>query len=246
MSDNIHLYQRTDMLYEQCAARILTLMRDTLSHQERFHIALAGGDTPRSLYRYLSHPPKAMAPDWQRVEFYFGDERHVGPEHPESNYRMAQEELFTPLNIRKEAIHRIHGEHSPHKVIEHYRQVLSTMPHTHGLPQFDLVLLGVGADGHVASLFPNSPLLEETAQTVTAGFIDKLDAWRFSLTLPVLNNARHIMLLISGSKKADIIRHVLHGAAKAMPLPVERLDRAKLEWFIDHDAGHFLKEKCEG
>lgn len=245
MSDNIHLYEQVDTLFEQCATRILSLIKDTLSQQERFHIALAGGDTPRALYRQLSKASPELAPDWQRIEFYFGDERHVGPEHPDSNFRMAREELFIPLAIQEEAIHRIQGEHSPDKAVEHYRQALKAVPQSNGLPRFDLVLLGMGADGHIASLFPNTPLLEETEQTVAAGFVDKLDAWRFSLTLPVLNNARHIMLLISGSKKADVIRHVLHGTATAMPLPVERLDRARLEWYIDHEAGRFLEHECE-
>jgi 6-phosphogluconolactonase len=245
MSDKIHLFQEADTLYTQCAAHIMTLMRDTLAHQERFHIALAGGDTPRALYRELSRAPAGQAPDWQRIEFYFGDERHVAPDHPNSNYRMAREALFAPLGINDEAIHRIQGEHSPEQAVEHYRQDLARMPHANGLPQFDLILLGMGADGHVASLFPNSSLLEENEQTVTTGFVDKLDAWRISLTLPVLNNARHIMMLISGSKKADVIRHILHGPGNAMPLPVERLERARLEWFIDHEAGRFLEDECE-
>jgi len=241
----IHLYQQVQTLYEQCAARILELAHETLARQERFHIALAGGDTPRALYQELSRTPSASAPDWQRVEFYFGDERHVGPEHPDSNYRMAQEALFTPLAIREEAIHRIPGEHTPEKAVEHYREALKGMPHSNGLPQFDLVLLGMGADGHVASLFPNSPLLDEQEQTVGFDFIDRLDCWRFSLTLPVINNARHILLLVCGSKKADVVRHVLHGPRGAMPLPVELLERERLEWFIDLEAGRFLDKECE-
>jgi 6-phosphogluconolactonase len=245
MSEKIHLYQQAETLYAQCAARILTLLQETLTRQERFHLALAGGDTPRELYRLLSRVPQASAPDWQRIEFYFGDERDVGPDHPDSNFRMAQEELFTPLSIRQEAIHRIYAERSPEEAVAHYQQTLQEMPHHNDLPQFDLILLGIGADGHIASLFPNSSLLEERQQTVSAGFVEKLDAWRFSLTLPVLNNARHIMLLVCGSKKADVIRHVLHGSSGAMPLPVELLDRERLEWFIDQEAGHFLEKECE-
>jgi len=245
MSEKIHLYQQAQTLFEQCAARILALAHDTLAKQEHFHIALAGGETPRALYRELARTPSAQAPEWGRIEFYFGDERHVAPEHPDSNYRMAKEELFAPLGIREEATHRIPAEHPPEKVIEHYRQALEALPRQNGLPQFDLVLLGMGADGHVASLFPNSPLLKEKKQTVAAGFIDHLDAWRFSLTLPVLNNARHIILLVCGSKKADIVRHVLQGSSGAAPLPVELLSRDHLEWFIDLEAGHLLEKECE-
>jgi len=241
----VHLYREEQVLFEKCAAHIIKLMHEVLAHQERFHIALSGGETPRALYRQLARTPAEQAPDWQRLEFYFGDERHVGPDHPDSNYRMAREELFTPLGIREKQIHRISGEHPPEKVVADYRQALEDLPQKNGLPQFDLVLLGIGADGHIASLFPNSPLLEELEQTVGADFIERLDSWRFSLTLPVLNNARHILLLVSGSKKADVIRHVLRGPRGAMPLPVELLIPERIEWFIDQEAGHFLEEKNE-
>jgi len=245
MSEKIHLYREAQTLFEQCAARILALAHETLARQDHFHIALAGGETPRALYRELSRTASAKAPEWQRIEFYFGDERHVPPEHPDSNFRMAKEELFTPLGIHEEATHRIQAEHPPEKVVEHYRQALATLPHQNGLPQFDLVLLGIGADGHIASLFPNSPLLDEHKQTVAADFIDRLGAWRFSLTLPVLNNARHIIILVCGSKKADIVRHVFLRSGGAVPLPVERLARDHLEWFIDLEAGHLLEKECE-
>jgi 6-phosphogluconolactonase len=236
----IHLYPHPDILFEQCAAHLLSLVRNILQHQERCHIALAGGETPRALYRQLSRTPQESAPDWRRVEFYFGDERHVAPDHPDSNYRMAREELFTPLAIRDEAIHRIHTEQNPEEALAHYRQALTALPQRNALPRFDIVLLGMGADGHIASLFPGSALLEERQQTVSAGYIDKLGSWRFSLTLPVLNNAEHILLLVSGNKKADIIRHVMHGPGDAMPLPVELLERERLEWFIDRAAGRLL------
>lgn len=245
MSEKIHLYQEAQTLFEQCATRILALAHDTLAQQEHFHIALAGGETPRALYHELSRTPSAKSPDWQRIEFYFGDERHVAPEHPESNYRMAKEALFTPLGIREEATHRIQGEHPPETAVENYRQALASLPQQNGLPQFDLVLLGMGADGHIASLFPNSPLLDEKKQTVAADFIEQLDAWRFSLTLPVLNNARHIILVVCGVKKADIVRHVLQGSSGAAPLPVELLARDRVEWFIDLEAGHLLEKECE-
>lgn len=241
----VHLYEQEQILFEKCAAHIIKLMHDVLAQQERFHIALSGGETPRALYRQLARTPADQSPDWRRVEFYFGDERHVGPDHPDSNYRMASEELFTPLGIDEKHIHRISGEHDPEKAVADYRQALKALPQKNGLPHFDLVLLGIGADGHIASLFPNSPLLEELEQTVGADFVDRLDAWRFSLTLPVLNNARHILLLVSGSKKADVIRHVMHGPSGAMPLPVELLLPERIEWFIDQEAGHFLEEKSE-
>ncbi len=241
----VFIFEQPETLYEQCAQRILQLAREVLETQERFHVALAGGSTPRELYRHLSRTPAASAPDWNRIAFYFGDERCVNPEHPDSNYRMVQETLFTPLGIPVEAIHRIHGELDPSDAVKHYIEALKKVPQENRLPRFDLVLLGMGADGHVASLFPGSALLQEQEQAFGANYVDKLECWRLSLTLPVINNSRHILLLVSGSKKADIVRHVLHGGSGAMPLPVELLERENLEWFLDREAGHFLENEYE-
>jgi len=241
----VFIFDQPDTLYEQCAQRILQLAREVLNTQERFHIALAGGSTPRELYRHLSNTPAASAPDWHRIEFYFGDERCVTPDHSDSNYRMVKEALFTPLGIPEDAIHRIHGELDPADAIDHYLKALNTMPQKNHLPHFDLVLLGMGADGHIASLFPGSKLLEEQEQAFGANYVEKLGCWRLSLTLPVINNARHILLLVSGNKKADIVRHVLHGGSGAMPLPVELVERKNLEWFLDREAGRFLDDEYE-
>ncbi len=239
----VFIFEHPETLYEQCARRILQLAREVLATQERFHLALAGGGTPRELYRLLS--AMSEAPEWRRFEFYFGDERHVAPDHPDSNYLMAKETLFAPLGIADSAIHRIPGELEPSAAVEHYLKDLRNVPHLHQLPRFDLVLLGMGADGHIASLFPGSPLLQEKVVPFGASYVEKLDSWRLSLTLPALNNARHLILLVSGEKKADIIRHVMQGHRNAMPLPVELLEREHLEWFIDREASHLLQEKEE-
>lgn len=241
----VFIFDQPDTLYEQCAQRFLQLAREVLEKQERFHVALAGGSTPRELYRHLSSTSAASAPDWQRVEFYFGDERCVAPDHPDSNYRMANETLFTPLSIPEAAVHRIHAEREPADAVAHYLDALKKVPQQNQLPSFDLVLLGMGADGHVASLFPGSALLQEQEQAFGANYVEKLGCWRLSLTLPVINNARHILLLVSGSKKADIVRHVMHGGSGAIPLPVELLERKHLEWFLDREAGHLLDDEYE-
>ena len=241
----VFIFDQPELLYEQCAQRILQLAADVLQTQERFHIALAGGSTPRELYRHLSATPAASAPDWQRIEFYFGDERCVAPDHPDSNYRMAQEALFTPLGIPDTSIHRIPSEMEPQQAAERYLEALKKVPQENRLPRFDLVLLGMGADGHVASLFPGTSLLEEEEREFGANYVRKLECWRLSLTLPVINNARHILLLVSGGKKADIVRHVLHGNSGAAPLPVELLERTRLEWYLDREAGHLLDDEYE-
>jgi 6-phosphogluconolactonase len=239
-----HIYEAQDTLFQQCAARIVELAVETLQHQQYFHIALAGGETPRGLYKALSRMGNEGFPAWERVRFYFGDERSVPPEHKDSNYRMARESLFAPLNISDAAIFRINGELPPEEAVSHYNTQLEKLPQEEGYARFDLVLLGMGADGHVASLFPGTSLVGEQS-SVGAAYVDKLECWRYSLTLPVLNNARHIMLLVSGPKKADVIRHIFHGPDTAEPLPVQLLDREKVEWFLDADAARFLDQESE-
>lgn len=239
----VFIYEQPDILYEQCARRILQIMREVLQSQEKFHLALAGGSTPQELYRLLSSMSEPA--EWQRIEFYFGDERSVAPDHPDSNYRMAKEALFAPLGITDLAVHRIHGELEPDGAVERYLQELAQVPQHHHLPRFDLVLLGMGADGHIASLFPGTALLKEQQKPFGANYVEKLGSWRLSLTLPAINNARHLLLLVSGEKKADIVRHILHGGSGALPLPVEMLARERLEWFLDRDAGHLLHAKEE-
>ncbi|MCW8829585.1 MAG: 6-phosphogluconolactonase [Gammaproteobacteria bacterium] len=245
MGTKTHIYQAPETLFRQCARRILELATRTLQTQDYFHIALAGGTTPRALYQQLSRLHSEEFPHWDRVRFYFGDERNVPPDHQQSNYRMVRESLFQPLQIKDSAIQRIRGELSPEEAVSHYRQALEQLPQENGTARFDLVLLGIGADGHIASLFPNTPLLQEQQQGIGASYVDKLECWRYSLTLPVLNNARHIIMLVSGAKKADVVRHVFHGPGTAEPLPVQMLDHDKVEWYLDADAARFLDEECE-
>lgn len=245
MAAKLHIYQEPRALYQQCAERILHLATEVLQQQQHFHIALAGGSTPRALYQELSRLGHSAFPHWERVRFYFGDERNVPPEHEESNYRMARESLFDPLDIKASAISRISGELPPEEAVPHYNTALSELPQENGSARFDLILLGLGPDGHIASLFPGTPLLQEQQQGMGANYVDKLECWRYSLTLPVLNNARHIILLVSGAKKADVIRHIFHGPDTAEPLPVQLLNHDKLEWYLDAEAARFLDEEYE-
>ncbi len=245
MAGQLHVFKQTETLFQRCAAHILQLMEKVLSEQKYFYFALAGGDTPKALYRELSHYNHDRFPHWKRVRFYFGDERNVPRDHEQSNFRMVDENLFQPLGISNSAIHRIRGELKPDKATEHYRDILANVPQENGFPRFDLALLGIGADGHVASLFPDSELLAEKNEFVGASYVQRLDCWRYSLTLPVLNNARHILLLVSGIKKADVVRHVIHGCADAQPLPVEMLTHDRLEWYMDADAASFIHAQYE-
>ena len=212
-----------------------------LAARGRFSVALAGGSTPRLLYGLLSG---ALLP-WDRTEVFWGDERHVPPDHPQSNYRMAGEALLSKVPIPAANIHRIPGELAdPEAAAREYeetlRQVFALDPGR--LPRFDLILLGMGADGHTASLFPGSPALAELKRLVTTAWIPALGSSRITLTLPVLNQARAVVFLVCGEEKADALREVLEGERKPT-LPAEAVQpvEGRLLWLVDEAAARRLK-----
>lgn len=231
----LHILPDPDALYRAAAERLLELGNQALAERGAFHLALAGGTTPRGLYALLGS--EAARLDWSRVHLYFGDERSVPPEHRASNYRMVREALLDRLSAAPQ-VHRIAGELAPQRAAADYAALLRRHLPADG---FDLVLLGLGPDGHIASLFPDGAALHQRQQTVVADYVPKLDSWRITLTLPALNRARHVMLLVSGAHKADVLRHVLCNIADANPLPVEMLHpKGPLEWFIDAQAARHI------
>jgi 6-phosphogluconolactonase len=240
-SPRIQILADPQTLYRQAALRVAELLCQTLQQRPQAHLALAGGNTPRGLYQQLAQLPAAQAPDWQRVQFFFGDERAVPADHPDSNYRMARESLFGPLGIAETQIHRIQGEAPPEQALADYRQRLQTLPQQQGWPCFDLILLGMGDDGHIASLFPDSALLAETEHSVCSAELAERGR-RYSLSLPVLNQAQHLLLLVSGAGKADTVHQVLGTVSvrQIRPLPVQQLDPQRLEWFLDQAAAQQL------
>ncbi len=203
----------------------------------RFAVALAGGSTPRALYALLADPraPYREALPWARTHVFFGDERTVPPDHPESNYGTAREALLARVPIPPENVHRIRGEEDPVAAARSYEDDLRAFfgrP-----PRFDLVLLGLGADGHTASLFPGSPALEEP-RLVAAPFVPALGARRITLTLPALDAASRVVFLVSGATKAPAVALILSGGPGSEALPAARvrpLDGTVL-WLVDRAA----------
>lgn len=236
----VHIFPDRDSLFAQAAQRLAAIL--IAAQEQRGHacLALAGGNTPKELYRQLTR--LETAPNWQRVSFFFGDERDVPPDHPDSNYRMARENLFEPLDIGEAQIHRFHTELAPEQALALYREALSELPQQQGWPCFDLILLGMGSDGHIASLFPDSPLLREQQQSVTSAVVAQLGTRRYSLTLPVLNQARHRLLLVAGEDKAATLQRVfsLTGANETL-LPVQQLAPTHSEWYLDQAAASRLR-----
>jgi 6-phosphogluconolactonase len=203
---------RTKNFVADAAAFILEQARKALAKRNEFRIALSGGNTPAPVYARLA----ALGDDlpWHRIRFTFGDERCVPPDDPQSNFRMARENLFTPAAVPEKSIMRMRGEINPQIAAREYQQQLESIVdagRSAPMYQHDLILLGLGPDGHTASLFPGTTALEEKTRTVVANFVPKFNAWRLTFTFPLINHARNILFLVGASKSPELIESVLEG-----------------------------------
>jgi len=212
-----------------------------------FTIALAGGGTPAPLYRLLATPPYAQRVDWAHTHVCWGDERCVPPTEPASNYRMAHDTLLSHVTIRAEHVHRMHGELDPLEGAAAYERELRTMFPDAAAPdrppRFDLVLLGLGPDGHTASLFPGGSAIHERARWVVAEHVPSVSMWRVTLTPVVLNAAREIVFLVSGTEKAQAVAHVLEGPRDPARWPAQVVapPEGRVRWLVDVGAAGGLR-----
>jgi 6-phosphogluconolactonase len=208
-----------DGLARLAADRVRVLAGDALAARGRFRIALAGGSTPRALYAHLA---AARDLDWRRVDVFFGDERSVGPDDAQSNFRMAREALLQPAAVPPENVRRLRGEDPDlDAAARDYEAALGGA----ASPPFDLVLLGMGGDGHTASLFPGTTALDEQQRLCVAVEVPQLKTRRLTLTYPVLLAAREVMFLVAGADKADTLRDVLGPALEPRRWPSQVLLR---------------------
>jgi 6-phosphogluconolactonase len=237
------------------AERVIQAAGAALGARGRFNWALSGGSTPAALYRLLASPGYAERVDWSRVHFFWSDERCVPPEHAESNFRMAREALFDPVaasssHVDRLHIHRLEGELPPAAAAQRYEAELAScfgVEPGSGFPAFDLVLLGMGADGHTASLFPGSPALAETRRWVVANEVATLGATRLTFTLPLLNASRSVLFLVAGADKAARLEQVvLERAGPPWPAQLVRPHGAAPDWLVDAEAGSRLGLPIEG
>ena len=235
-----------EALYRTAAEIFAAAAADAVTVRGTFDVALSGGSTPRNLYTLLAEDPSLRVRiPWHRVNFYFGDERHVPPDHDESNFRMAQEAMFNRLPAPPGGIWRVKGEYASadEAAKEYERDLRTSMVADAGqLPRFDLVLLGMGADGHTASLFPRSAALYQRDRLVVSNRVEKLNAERITVTVPVFNNAAEVLFLIQGADKADALRAVLEGPYDPDRLPAQliRPTRGRLRWLVDPSAARSL------
>lgn len=229
---HLRVFPSVGELQEAAATFVAAVLAATRAgHTVR--IALSGGSTPRRLHELLAAMPGI---DWSGVHVFFGDERTVGPDDPQSNYRMARESLLDRVPIPPTNVHRMHGEDPPTEAALAYEQVIvKTFDLLPGQrPQFDVIVLGMGADGHAASLFPGTAALRERERLVVANEVPQLGTTRLTLTYPVLNAARRVLFLVAGGDKAEAVGRVFGADASARPPAAWVAPSAgDLHWFID-------------
>ena len=223
-------------LFRDAAHEFVREAQQTVQANGRFTVVLSGGSTPKNLYALLAQQEFATRIPWKQTFVFWGDERHVPPDHPESNYRMAYDAMLSKVPIPPSNIHRIHGEESPAEAADQYEKVIRDF-----LP-FDWVFLGMGPDGHTASLFPGTKALRETQRMVVSNWVGKLNTYRITMTAPVFNSAAHVVCLITGEDKAAPLKAVLEGPYEPDQLPVQLVNpvQGRLLWLIDQSAARLL------
>jgi 6-phosphogluconolactonase len=249
---DIQVFPTAANLFHAAAEEFMRVARTAIGAQGRFTVALAGGSTPKGLYTLLASNYTGFA--WNRVFLFFGDERHVPPTDAESNYRMVNETLLSKIQIPGENVFRVLAENSDASLAaSDYESKIRKFFQLKGgaFPRFDLILLGMGPDGHTASLFPDSPGLNDKQHIVIANWVAKFEQHRITFTFPVLNRAAEILFLVSGADKATVLAQVLRGESSTLPSPsppsnvpqssalpsqVVQPSDGKLLWMIDEAA----------
>jgi 6-phosphogluconolactonase len=245
MSTTIKIQPDLYKLSRAAGEFFVTQSQESIIDKGYFTVALSGEETPATLYSLLASDAYASRIDWTKVHIFWGDERCVPPEDLDSNYNMAKQNLLDQVPIPAENIYRIHGEDDTKIAARDYEKALQGFfaANDAGInPRFDLVLLGLGDDGHTASLFPHSTALEVEGRWVTANYVDSMRAWRITLTAEALNAARHIMFFVAGASKANALKAVLEGESDPLTYPAQLIDpqQGRLIWLVDGDAGIFL------
>jgi 6-phosphogluconolactonase len=246
-SAEIRVLTTPQELFEAAAEEVIRCAKQAVAQRGRFTLALSGGSTPKSLFNLLASNAKTVLP-WDRTFFFWGDERHVPPTDPDSNYRMAEETMLSKIPVAAGNVFRVPAENpDAGTVADDYEQTLRKFFQLKAgeVPVFDLILLGIGPDGHTASLFPNTAGLQEKSRLVIANWVEKLKTSRISLTLPVLNAARCVTFLVSGTDKASVLKTVLEEDAPGEQYPSKLVqpNAGKLIWLVDRAAASALSSK---
>ena len=241
----IHTFTDAQELTRAAAGLFLEVGKQAIAERNRFLVALSGGSTPKALYSILASDKYAQQLDWSKVHFLFGDERSVPPTHADSNFAMANAILFSPLHIPSAQIHRMRGEDPPETAAAQYettlRHLTTAVPGQ--WPRLDLVLLGMGDDGHTASLFPGTASLTEQTRWVVPSTSPQGTRARVTLTLGVINHASVVLFLVAGRNKAAVVRRILEqrpGDPGPYPAALIRPETGRLLWYLDRAAASEL------
>jgi 6-phosphogluconolactonase len=237
----VERYESASSLQYNAASAIVRFLNEAIAMRGSASLVLSGGSTPKAVYEMIAAEPASVP--WKNVRLFWGDERCVPPTHPDSNYRMTRDALLSRIAIPDQNIFRIEAELEPRRAAENYAAVMrNEFRLTDGdIPRFDVVMLGLGEDGHTASLFPGTTILDESRKIVAEVFVPKFNAHRISMTFPAINNARTLLFLVSGSGKAGILRAVLEKEPNNYPAQRVKPTHGSLYWLVDAAAAANLQ-----
>ena len=233
-------------LARRAAEQLVEIAEQAVTKRGRARIAISGGSTPKAAFQLLADPgqPFFKRMQWNKLDLYWVDERTVPPDHPESNYRMTRESMLDRVPLKPEQVHRMEGELEPEVAASRYESLLRNTFRLEGAetPRFDLVQLGMGDDGHTASLFPHTEAIHEMGRLVTANQVPQKDTWRITLTWPVINQASSVFFLIGGKNKAELVKEVFTGPRDPERLPSQLIwpSGGILTLILDRDAAALL------
>lgn len=237
----VEIFDSPEQMAARAAELFLSTARRAIERQGRFSVALSGGESPVPLFRRLADQATASGIDWTKVHIFWADERCVPPDHPGSNFRLAQELLLSRLPSPGAVIHRIQGELPPEDGAKAYRADLRTFFSSSPLPEFDQIWLGLGEDGHTASLFPGNDQPGSSSDSAIAVYVDSIASHRVTLTLPAINNARQVFFIVTGNAKAEVVTKILERSADArFPASLVALPSGCVTWFLDREAAKLL------
>ena len=240
----LHILADAEALADEAADFVSNLAEDSVRERRRFTVALSGGSTPRKLYEVLASSPYRERIEWSDWQVFWGDERCVPPDHPDSNYLMAKETLLDQVPIPTDHAHRMRGEEQPQITAGEYEKLLRDV-FGDSTPVMDLILLGLGEDGHTASLFPGSDALEERNRLVVSNFVPQLQTYRITFAYSLINSARNVAFLVAGESKAKVANDVLEPKLAGPKYPASSVCpfSGSLHWFLTEDAASRLSHR---
>ena len=239
MKREIYILNDRRELADRLASDFQTAVEDSQNGGKRISIALSGGSTPRVFFQRLALPPYSERIPWSHVNLFWGDERCVPPDDEQSNFKMANDTFISKVNIPDQNVHRIIGENAPEaEALRYANEIQKYVRSNNGFPEFDWIFLGMGGDGHTASLFPSAQTINEKKSICVVAEHPETGQKRISLSLPVINNAKRVSFLVAGKEKAKVLKEILEKGDSPLPYPASKInpENGVLEWYLDKAA----------